>query len=675
MATVDIEPASLAVTPGESYVLTLTITNDGDDVEAYHVAAVDDAAAHVTITPDTLLVRAGETASATATLTLEGAGRWPVGDIIVRFRVVPAGQPDEFLVVEAIAAIQSFSEVAAALTPDALEAFRSSTAEVTIANAGNADTYAEVSLSAVELELSIAQSHVALPPDSTESIGLRVGARSLLWRGAAEQHPFVVTVSPQGGQTISLDGTFTQKPLLPSWSRTAAIAVGAVVAVALLVWGVASFLPLGGVPVASTPSSTAGATPTPPTEPVVTVGLTVTSDEEVKGGDDFSVTLEPDVTEAPTDSLLSMAIDWPAGLVLTDSDCEHWLLPGTEKVLKGDPQPGDECVVTASGANPRATLNFSTPPAGFEEEETVTATATRLLTSAGGSIEELEIGQDSVFGEATVEVDLPPYAFWMEIEDLGPSESEDDVVVIIHHALDGGAANPLEFDVKLPGFVAGIEESHDQCGDRGPTNCFATVSSDAAEKRIPMRLDVDEGGGIGLLELTGTSLNDVAEGVDEQVRGTEGLLVSDYLFDVVMLLGFDPQPDGGETATAYIRVSGAELPSGVDAYSGGLWEKTLQLEWPDGLILAGEPEGCTLLPDNRCTLPWVEIGKDADITMQFTVENRFGGGSVTASGAGLRYDPTTAADKSDGRPRDPEDLSRFAHWIDSAGCSLDGQCE
>src|SRR5215204_5595131 len=97
MATVDIEPASLAITPGESEVLTLTILNDGDEIEAYHLTVVDDAAAGVVIEPDTLLVHPGETVTAAATLTLEPTGRWPLGDLIVRVHVVPAGRPDDFI--------------------------------------------------------------------------------------------------------------------------------------------------------------------------------------------------------------------------------------------------------------------------------------------------------------------------------------------------------------------------------------------------------------------------------------------------------------------------------------------------------------------------------------------------------------------------------------------------
>ena len=93
MATVDIEPSSLALTPGKAEVFTLTVRNDGDEVEAYHLTAVDEAAKYVVIEPETLLVHPGDTATAAATITLEHTGRWAVGDLIVRFHIVPAVQP------------------------------------------------------------------------------------------------------------------------------------------------------------------------------------------------------------------------------------------------------------------------------------------------------------------------------------------------------------------------------------------------------------------------------------------------------------------------------------------------------------------------------------------------------------------------------------------------------
>ena len=248
MATVDIEPSSLALTPGKAEVFTLTVRNDGDEVEAYHLTAVDEAAKYVVIEPETLLVHPGDTATAAATITLEHTGRWAVGDLIVRFHIVPAVSPEDFLVVEAIATVESFSDVAALLSPTSLQGRRGDDAEISIANAGNVHAYADIAVSAGEVAVAIDQAHVAIPAGSTESVGLTVRANRLLWRGDPVPHPFHLSVTPEGGEPISVEGTFTQLPLLPGWGLKALIGVGAALAVLGLVWLGAAVWGSGGAP-------------------------------------------------------------------------------------------------------------------------------------------------------------------------------------------------------------------------------------------------------------------------------------------------------------------------------------------------------------------------------------------------------------------------------------------
>jgi hypothetical protein len=669
MATVDIEPASLAVTPGESQVLTLTITNDGDDVEAYHLTAVDDAAGYVTIAPDTLLVHPGETASAAATLTLENTGKWRVGDLIVRFHIVPAGRPDDFLVVEAIVTIQSFSDVAAVLSQPALEARLNAAAEITVANAGNAHTYAEVSVSGGDVSLSIRESHVSLPAGSAENVHLRVRPRSMLWRGAPIQHPFVVTVSPEGGQAISLEGTFTQLPILPRWGPAAAIALGAVAVVALLVWLIGP-LALGGAgetPAESESASTTESASSAPPEPDVRMAIEYAGAGEVKAGDDVAVNLEPDVDGAPADSLLAMEVEWPEELSLAESDCEAWTAPRGESVLQGRPRPGDECIVNTSGAGSDALLTFATPPEAVAGA--VSVGATRLVTLDDGDVTTLETGPGSEFGEDSVPLELTPYPFWMEVRDRGPASEPWNARVTVHRDVRGDDADQrsrMSFDVGLPSFVNGVLNS--TCDRRESTTCTVIFSSDPADeeyttKVIDLQLDVDEGGGIGPITVTGASVDDVApQEVDQWVRGAEALLVSESLFGVNVRLDADEQPGEGGTVTATIDVSGVELPAEVETYTGGSWLLALALDWPEGLEPVEPADGCTLV-DNVCTLPPLDHGEDAQVTIEFDVDDSVDEGRIRARGGTLSYDPTTADDRSDGRTQPAVTL--LPHWIGS----------
>ena len=668
MATVDIEPASLAVTPGEPQTLTLTVQNDGEDVEAYRLSVVDDAAPYVVMEPDTVLVRPGETATATATITLEHTRRWRQGDLIVRFHVVPAGQPDAFLVVEAIATVQSFSDVAAVLSPVALEGRRRAAAEVTIANAGNTATQAEVSVSSGELVLIINKSRVDLPPNSTETVELGVRARSTRWRGEPVQHPFAVTVAPEDAEAISLSGTFTQLPVFARWAFIAAISAGAVAVAALLVWAGAGLLGAGSsVQAESTPSATASETPQPPPEPDVRTVLTTDVDDTVRAGDPVVVTLEPTAEEVPRDSLLAVEVEWPEGLSLASDDCEAWVAADRDRVLEGAARSGDECIIDLSTGRTDAELTFDTTPAGVED--VVNARATRLVTLDDDEATSVETGPASDFGAAaSVDLVLEPYLFWLEVVDGEPSDGGPDATVIIHHIMRGDGTDPIAtmaFQIVPPPFVEQINTGP-RCQPFEDSTCSLPYDNDPGDPtnttyEVGVWFEPEDARGVGSLSVVGTALTSVASNeVAGSIRGAEGIVVSDRLYDVDVSLDSDEQPGQAETVTATVEVLANDAPADV-AYREGSATLGLELAWPPRLVPVAPPTGCSTLTDRLCTLPNPGPGESSRITMRFTVDDSLEGGEVRATGVALTHDPTTAADRRDGREQAAVTLP--AHWI------------
>lgn len=672
MATVDIEPAALAVTPGAPEVLTLTVRNDGDDVEAYHLTAVDEAAAHVVVTPDTVLVQPGETVTAEATLTLERTGRLPLGVLVVRFHIVPARQPEDFLVVEAIVTIQSFSDVTAELSPPELSGRRGARAEVVVANAGTADTHAEISVSAGEVMPFVGQSRVTLPAGSTERVELSIRGASLLWRGEPVQHPFVVTIAPEDGQPISLDGTFTRLPVFARWAFVMAICLGAVAVAALLVW--IGAVALGGLsPSASVvtssavPSETATSTPLP--EPDVRMAVATTAVDTVRAGDPVTVVLKPDVTQAPEGSLLAVDVEWPEGTPLSADECEAWVARETDRILEGRPRPGDECLIGLTGRTHDTELIFETPPAGFTGA--VSAVATRLVVLHRGEATTLEAGPDSDFGAAaTAEIALVPYSFWLEVVDVEPSEWGPDAKVVIHHTMRGDGTDPettMGFQITPPAFAEGIAESHG-CNSFEDSTCSVYFGSDPNDP-TNTRWEVDlwfapnDARGIGPLSVEGASLTGVPSNeVSRSIRSAEGLVVSERMFGVDVRLDSDEDPAQGESVTATIAVSPLEPAADDSAYAEGSWVLGLELTWPRGLGLVGTARGCALV-DNLCTLPPLDPGEGTTLTLTFVVNDRFDAGEIRASGATLSYDPTTAEDRRDAREQ--PGVSLPPHWIGS----------
>ncbi|WP_448002665.1 COG1470 family protein [Agromyces bauzanensis] len=672
VTVVDIDPASLAVTPGQAETFTLTVRNDGDDVEAYHLSAAGDAADQVVIQPETLLVHPGETGTATATITLEHGGRWPVGDLIVRFEVVPATHPDDLVAVEAIVSIRSFSEVDAVLSPTALEGRRGDETVISIANSGNTHAYADIAVSAGELTVAMDRARATIPAGSTETVELGLRVPKPLWRGDPVAHPFFVTVTPEDAPAVPLEGTFTQLPVFSKWALTAALGAAGVLVVLAAVWLAALAWNNAVKPVAASQSPTATAETSAPAP--VDVGVELVADDLGQAGDAAVTVLDAEIDDAPDGALVAVEVEWPDELGLADSTCEGWVGAEIDRELQGPPRSGDECLIDPSRSRTSAELTFATPPAGFSGE--VTATATRLVTLDDGEVEELETGAGSDFGDAELAIEVQPYPFWLEVVVADPPEFDDgrrQATIGVHRTLarDGTDESArMAFEFLLPGFAElSFMEGCDALGANEAT-CVLFFPSDlefwSVTATFETRDDPPDAGPVSAagveLEVGGVPVP--PSEVGERIRGADALLIAvDDLFPVDVELDTD-EAEAGEAVTATVAVTHTPLPNDVDAFRDGSWVLGLELSWPDALVLNGEPSGCASFDRGVCELPGPAGDDRAVVTLSFTVaDDAFENGDVAANGASLVYDPTTEADERDGREVPPVELPR--EWIGS----------
>lgn len=692
MATVaDIEPASLTITPGTAEQFTLTLRNEGDDVEAYRLTAIDDAADLVVIEPDTVLVHPGETGTAVATMQLAHSGNWAVGEMVVRFRVLPAGNPDDFLVLEAIATIQSFSDVAAVLLPPTLEGRRGASTRISVANAGNAHAEADLAVSAGNLELTIDRPRVALPAGSTQEVGLRVHARSVLWRGDPEQHDFTVTVTPEGQPSATLEGTFRQLPLLPGWTFVAAIVGAAVIGLGVFI-GAAILLWNGitGVarPVATTEAATETATPTPTAEPVtVDTQLTAPADPDPAGGS-VVATVAIDAADAPQDALVAVTVTWPDQLALASDSCLGWLDASTDDLLTpetpGLVRPGDQCLIDPGALRAQADLAFTGPREGFSE--TVSATASRLVSIENGNVAEVEPGiRRSSDEQLLVTLDPPP--FWLQVEQYRPEPESSTrlFVVAVHRSLDANSEDAqLAFRISTPDFAdppnlygaylvggAGacvFVPEDDVCVvdfpvDVEPFNQGSGRWVDGALETqwvfVPVQVPTDESAaGIVSIEAVGITQGDDELGAGETAAlvppASGPLVLGSDLFPVDV--EFDPSSAAnGDEVQATVALTAAMFDDRPAAEDGS---RLIQVEfsWWDQINLVDEPVGCAEYDAGAriCTLEEPAVGEEyPDIVMTFTVDDdaTFDGtdrADLLAKVSVLTYPPEDADDLTGG---------------------------
>ncbi|MFB9960765.1 COG1470 family protein [Agromyces bracchium] len=659
MATVaDIEPASLTITPGTSEQFTLTLRNEGDDVEAYRLTAIDDAADLIVIEPDTVLVHPGETGTAVATMQLAHSGTWAVGEMVVRFRVVPAGDPDDFLVLEAIATIQSFSDVAGVLTPPTLEGRRGASTRISITNSGNAHAEADLAVSAGNLELTIDRPRVALPAGSTQEVGLRVHARSVLWRGDPEQHDFTVTVTPEGQPSATLEGTFRQVPLLPGWTFVAAIVGAAVIGLGVFI-GLAVLLwnGLTGIarPVATTEAATETPTSTPTAEPVsVVTALTSPADPDPAAGI-VVATVAVDAADAPQDALVAVAVTWPDQLALASDSCVGWLDASTDDLREPDApglvRPGDQCLIDPGALRSQADLEFTVPPEGFTG--TVSAKPSRLVSVDDTRVSEVDPGIDPSAAERVeITTDAPPY--WMQVEAYrpDPDSSTRQYVMAVHRSLDANSDDAqFAFRISTPDFAdppnlfgAFLQNGAAACVTVEEDVCVVDFPVDVppAEQGsgrwvggsletqwifVPIQVPTGESAaGLVSLEAAGITEGDEELGANEAAElvppATGPLVLGSDVFPVDV--EFDPSTAAnGDEVQATVELTAAIFDDRTAAEDGSRIVR-VKFDWSDRIDLTEDPVGCAEYDaENRvCTLEEAAAGDELpDIELTFRVDD------------------------------------------------------
>lgn len=235
MTAATITPASIDVTPGLVAVATIAIVNDGSVVESYSLTVLGQCAAWTTLSPQTVSVYPGETGSVTATISPPRKPAPPAGRVPFAVRVLPAEHPESATVPEATVVIASVAETVAELVPRMSTGTMRPNVRLGIENRGNQlqRLLIDAKPQTDGITAAPAQPEVQLESGGMTFVDLDVRAVKRVWRGAPMIHPFSVTVEPDGGQSVAVDGTFRQNPVLPSWFGKALIA--AVVAVGALV--------------------------------------------------------------------------------------------------------------------------------------------------------------------------------------------------------------------------------------------------------------------------------------------------------------------------------------------------------------------------------------------------------------------------------------------------------
>lgn len=267
-----IQERTLAVETGGEGVCTLRVRNTGAVVDQFSVQVLGPAAAWTVAEPALLSLfpgTDGEIVLRMRPTVAQAAGAVPFG-----VKLNSAVDPASTVVEEGVVEVGAFVAVTARLVPRTAKGRGSGKHRLVLRNTGNTPTAVSVTGSDPDdvVKFKGMGGPVRLAAGGRHEMRIRYRSTANHMTGPPELHGFTLSVVPQGGAPVPVEGSFRQKPAVSGWMMAAA--GGAVVLIALVLVLKALQHPaelttgLAKAPVDATPTPAASAaapaaTPTP----------------------------------------------------------------------------------------------------------------------------------------------------------------------------------------------------------------------------------------------------------------------------------------------------------------------------------------------------------------------------------------------------------------------------
>lgn len=261
MATsVSLTDVNLAVTPGSSVSTQMRVRNTGDVVDQFNFQPLGDAAAWITVEPPSVRLFPNTDETVTVTIAPPRSSDSKPGPTAWAVKAIPSEDPGGAAVGEGTVDVAEFSVIEAELQPVAGRGRMVGRYEIAIDNRGNIPM--QVRLSGTDAEQTLgyefADDVVATEPGTAHFTKIKIRPADRIWRGQPKSHPFQILAEPQqrvtatseptpggGGvavveappiQTVLLNGTLLQEPILPKWLWKAVLALLALLLVLFILW-------------------------------------------------------------------------------------------------------------------------------------------------------------------------------------------------------------------------------------------------------------------------------------------------------------------------------------------------------------------------------------------------------------------------------------------------------
>lgn len=224
----------IVVRPGDQVSLSLAVENVGDRTESYTIIAAGLTAAWTTVTRPNITLFGGSRDVVEVLLRPPAIHTTTAGPTAVAVRVIPQTTPDESVVAEAVAVVQSFDDRRVTVLQPLQRARRRATFELIVENHGN--NLASCRLHLVDptdrIDGTFDPPAVGVAPGAANLVRLRLRARRAYLRRGERQLDFEVEATEPDHAPAVGRATLIQPPTIPA--RAIGRAFGVVVALAAI---------------------------------------------------------------------------------------------------------------------------------------------------------------------------------------------------------------------------------------------------------------------------------------------------------------------------------------------------------------------------------------------------------------------------------------------------------
>jgi hypothetical protein len=237
-ALLELEPRTVAATPGDRATAQVRVRNNGSVVDQFNLEVLGAASAWSTVDPPSLSLFPGAEGSATITFSPPRSPQVPAGHVPFGLKAQSKEDPAGSFVDEGAVDVAPFTEPFVELVPKTSRGSRGATHDLAVDNRGNVGLNA--TLSAIDadrlLAFELRPPALSAQPGTAAFAKVHVKPLKSFWRGASVTRPFQVQVDVPDGTPISVDGSLLQTSILPPWTVRALVAALALLVAAVVLW-------------------------------------------------------------------------------------------------------------------------------------------------------------------------------------------------------------------------------------------------------------------------------------------------------------------------------------------------------------------------------------------------------------------------------------------------------